>query len=98
DLPARLAAHQNPGARTSLADSGANAFAAPELIGTQINQFRTVSLTRMDDHHTGYGAHQGKQSADRLNRRAGQADVVAHRVDVTALSAEVDLHVNYDKR
>ena len=44
------------------------------------------------------GAHRGEQRGDRLDRRAGEREVVAHRVDIAALSAEVGLHVDDDER
>jgi hypothetical protein len=42
-----------------------------------------------------HGAH---DRADRLDGRAGQREVVAHRVDVAADAAEVGLHVDDDQR
>src|SRR5206468_223974 len=43
-------------------------------------------------------AHGGQHAADRLDRGAGQGDVVAHGIHVAALAAEVGLHVDDDER
>src|SRR5271155_6229465 len=39
-----------------------------------------------------------EQRPDRLDRRAGQRNVVTHRIDIPALAAEVGLHVDDDDR
>ena len=44
------------------------------------------------------GARGGERALDRLDRRAGQRQVVAHLVDITADAAKVGLHVDDDQR
>ena len=43
-----------------------------------------------------FGARGGEERLDRLDRRAGQREVVAHLVDIAAFAAEVGLHVDDD--
>src|ERR1700678_2313993 len=56
-----------------------------------------MTFARMHYHHSRYTPHRRQEPADRLDRRASKAYVVAHRIDVTALATEIDLHVDYDK-
>ena len=44
------------------------------------------------------GPHPRQRALDRLDRRAGQRQVVAHLVDIAADPAEVGLHVDDDER
>ena len=55
-----------------------------------------MALAGVDD-VIALGARRLEQRADRLDRRAGQRQVVAHRVDIAALAAEVGLHVDDDE-
>ena len=43
-------------------------------------------------------AHGLQHAPDRLDRRAGQAQVITHRVDIAAGATEIDLHVDDDER
>jgi hypothetical protein len=42
--------------------------------------------------------HRTQDAADRLDRRAREREIVPHLVDVPALAAEIDLHVDDDER
>ncbi len=67
------------------------------LLARQIGQVGAVALARVHD-VVALGPHRGQDAADRLDRRAGQRQVVAHLVDVAALAAEIGLHVDDDQR
>jgi hypothetical protein len=97
DLPARLAAHQDAAAGARVADAGTDALRAPALVGRQVGEVGAVAFARVD-HHVAAFAHGAQQAADRRDRRAGQRQVVAHRIDVATDAAEVGLHVDDDQR
>ena len=97
DLPARLAAHQDAAARARIADAGADLLRAPALVGRQVGEVGAMAFARMDDVPARL-ARGGQQLLDRLDRRAGQRQVVAHLVDIAADAAEVGLHVDDDQR
>ena len=97
DLPAGLAAHQDAAAGARVADAGADPPRAPALVGGQVGEVGPVALAGVDD-VVALGAHGGEHAADRLDRRAGQREVVAHRVDIAAGAAEIGLHVDDDER
>src|SRR5205085_1255166 len=63
----------------------------------QIGQIGTMSLAGMDD-RVALGAHRREHARDRLNGGPGQRKVVAHRIDIAALAAEIGLHVDDDER
>ena len=96
DLPARLAAHEDAAARTLVADAGADPLRAPALVGRQVGEVGLVALAGVDD-RVALGAHGLEHVLDRHDRRAGQRDVVAHRVDIAAGRAEIGLHVDDDQ-
>ena len=56
-----------------------------------------MSLAGVED-VVALGAHGGEHAADRLDRRAGERQVVAHLVDIAAGAAEIGLHVDDDER
>jgi hypothetical protein len=97
DLPARLAAHQDTAARARIADPGIDPPRAPALVLRQVGQIGAMTLAGMDD-RVALLAHRAEHAPDRLDRRAGEREIVAHRVDVAALAAEVGLHVDDDQR
>ena len=97
DLPARLAAHQDPPARAVVADARADVLRAPQLVRRAVGQVGPVALAGVDDQPAG-GAHRGEHLGRRLEPGAGQVEVVAHGVDVAARPAEVDLPVDADQR
>ena len=49
DLPARLAANQDPPTRAGVADAGADALRSPALVGRQVGEIGTVAFARVDD-------------------------------------------------
>jgi len=55
-----------------------------------------MSLARVKD-VVALGAHRGQHALDRLDRRAGEGEIVAHLVDVAADAAEIGLHVDDDE-
>ena len=97
DLPARLAAHQDAAARARIADAGTDLTRAPALVGRQIGEIGAMALAGVDDVEA-LGARGGKRALDRLDRRAGERQIVAHLVDIAADAAEVGLHVDDDQR
>jgi hypothetical protein len=56
-----------------------------------------MALAGVDDVKA-IGAHRRQQLPDRLDRRAGQRQIVSHLVDIAADAAEVGLHVDDDER
>ena len=97
DLPAGLAAHQHAAARAGVADTGADLPRAPLLVGGQVGEIGPMSLAGVDDVKA-LLAHHREQLLDRLDRRAGQRQVIAHLVDIAADAAEIGLHVDDDER
>ena len=97
DLPAGLAAHQDAAARPGIADAGADLPRAPALVGGQIGEIGAMAFAGVDDVEA-LGARGGERALDRLDRRAGQRQVVAHLVDIAADAAEIGLHVDDDQR
>ena len=97
DVPAGLAAHQNLAAGAGVADAGADLARAPALVVGQVREVGAMALARVDD-MVALVAHRGEQRLDRLDRRARQREIVAHAVDISALAAEVGLHVDDDQR
>ena len=97
DLPAGLAAHQHAAAGAGIADPGADLARAPLLVGGQVGEVGAVALAGVDDVKA-LRAHRRQQLLDRLDRRAGQRQVVAHLVDIAADAAEIGLHVDDDQR
>ena len=57
-----------------------------------------MALARVDDVVALWRAWPSSTRADRLDRRAGQRQVVAHLVDIAAVAAEIGLHVDDDQR
>ena len=88
---------KDPAARTRIADAGADALRAPALVRRQVGEIGPMALASMED-VVAFGAHRREQLGDRLDRRARQREVVAHAVDITALAAEIGLHVDDDER
>src|SRR5271154_3252333 len=89
DLPSRLAAHQYSPAGSGVADSGADSAAAPLLVRRQIGEVGAMAFSGM--HHVTAPRARGLENLpDGLDRGAGEAYIVAHLVDVAALSAEID--------
>ena len=97
DVPAGLAAHQHAAARAGIADSGADLARAPPLVGGQVGKVGPVAFAGVDDVKA-LRAHHREQFLDRLDRRAGQREVIAHLVDIAADAAEIGLHVDDDQR
>src|SRR5260221_11881668 len=56
-----------------------------------------MALAGMDHMPAGL-ARRRQQPLDRLDRRAGEREVVAHLVDIAADAAEIGLHVDDDQR
>ena len=94
-LPARFAANEHLAAGARVADAGADPLRPPALVGGQIGEIGAMALARMDD-VVALRPRCFEQRADRLDRRPGQRNVVSHRVDITALAAEIGLHVDDD--
>src|SRR5205085_11577509 len=97
DLPTLLAAHQDAAARPRIADAGTDLARAPALVGRQVGEIGPVSLAGVDDVVLSR-AHGGEHALDRLYRRAGEREIVAHGIDIAALAAEIGLHVDDDER
>ena len=97
DFPARLAAHQDAPARARIADPGADLARAPALVGRQVGEVGTMALAGVEDRVPAVPQRR-QHRPDRLDRRAGQRQVVAHPIDIAALAAEVGLHVDDDQR
>ena len=81
-----------------IADAGADPPRAPALVGRQVGEVGAVALARVDDRDSRRARIAPSTRADRLDRRAGQREVVAHAVDIAALAAEIGLHVDDDQR
>ena len=62
DVPAGLAAHQDPAARAGIADPGADLARAPALVGGQIGEIGAMTLAGMDD-VIALGAHRREQAS-----------------------------------
>ena len=97
DLPAGLAADQNAAAGSRIADAGADLPRAPAFVCRQIGEIGTMAFAGVDDVEA-LRARGGKRALDRLDRRTGQRQIVAHLVDIAADPAEVGLHVDDDQR
>ncbi len=97
DLPARLAAHQDAAARTGIADAGADLARAPTLVRRQIGEIGAMAFAGVENVKA-LAACGFERALDRLDRRAGEREVVAHLVDIAADAAEVGLHVDDDQR
>ena len=95
DIPARLAADENAPARSLVADAGADALRAPALVVGQVGEVGAMALAGVDD-VVALRPRRCEQRLDRLDRRSRQRQIVAHRVDIAALAAEVGLHVDDD--
>jgi hypothetical protein len=93
DLPPGLAANEDTPARSGISDAGADALAAPPLVRGQVVQVGTMPFTRVYDVKAG-AADVGEHVLNRRDWRARQREVVPHGVDVSALAAEVRLHVD----
>ncbi len=97
DLPARLAPDEDAPARAGVADAGADALRPPELV-------RRAVATGRGGGPRGCGSRAARRSRPRrapcavgLEAGPGEVEVVAHRVDVAAGAAEVDLPVDADR-
>src|SRR5262249_54879461 len=97
NVPALFAAYQNPTARAGVANAGADALRAPALVGRQVGEVGSMALPRVKD-VVPFGAHRLQRCRDRLDRRAGQREIIAHLVDIAAFAAEIGLHVDDDDR
>ena len=97
DLPARLAADEDPPARSVRADLGADLRRTPPLVCGQVAQVGRMTLTGVDDGHPRAPGVLEQPGGGR-QPRPGEADVVPHLVDVAAGAAEVDLPVDADHR
>jgi hypothetical protein len=97
DLPPGLAAHEDPPARSGIADPGADATRPPALVGGKVGQIRAMALARVD-HVEAAGARRRQRRPNGLDRRARQREIVAHAIDVAPDAAEVGLHVDDDQR
>ncbi len=97
DVPAGLAAHQDAAARAGVADAGADPARAPALVRRQVGEIGPMALARMDD-VVALGAHRRQHRPIGSIGALHQRQVVAHRVDVAALAAEIGLHVDDDQR
>ena len=93
ELPAGLAANENLSARSRIADARADPLTAPALVLRQIREIGAMSLARVHD-VVALRAGDREHVLNRPDRRPGERQVVAHRVDVSALAAEVGLHVD----
>ena len=97
DLPTRLAAHEDAPARPRVADARANAARAPALVLGQVRQVGAVPLARVND-VIALRSKRGERALDGLNGRAGQGDIVSHRIHVSSATAKIGLHVDDDER
>ena len=70
---------------------------SPALVGRQIGKIGAMAFAGVNDRVT-LGPHRGEHSADRLDRRTGERQVVAHLVDIAPFAAEIGLHVDDDQR
>ena len=93
--PGAEGAHTGDISASMIADAGANLLGAPALVGGQVAEIRAVAFAGVDHRHAEF-PEPGQQSADGLDGRPGQGQVVAHGVDVTAFAAEIRLHVDDD--
>ena len=101
DVPARLAADQDAPAGAAVADADAfisgRPSRSPALVGGQVGEIGAVALARVQDRIAGR-PHLFEHAADRIDAGARQADVITEQIDVTALAAEIGLHVDHDQR
>jgi hypothetical protein len=80
-----------------IADAGTDAARAPAFVGRKIGEIRTVPFAGVEDVKAAL-AHGGQHAPDRLDRRAGERQIVAHAVHIAADAAEIGLHVDDDER
>ena len=98
DLPAGLAAHEDPAARPGFADPRRDVAAAPDLVRGQIDELRPMALARMDHEDFGKPPNGIETARDRFDDRARQGNIVPHRVDVAARAAKIELHIDHHER
>ena len=93
DLPPGFAAHKDASARSNRTDLRARALRTPPLVLRKVDQVGAVPFAGVDHQHSCV-ATRSEYSGGRREARTGQREVVTHRIDVSAGSAEVDLPVD----
>src|SRR5207248_1664141 len=90
-------ADEDPPARAPIANAGTDALRAPALVGRAVGQVGPVPLPGVDDCEAP-GTDGLQDGSGRLESGAGEPQLVAHRVDVASLPAEVRLPVDAQDR